>query len=169
MSSIPGGRETRRWSPTREQLRILEAIYNGGNQTPKPEQIQVIAAELRRHGTVAGINVFYWFKNRKARERRKSRSIQEAHAAANSSGFSSFQPNDHFSSEMTVGETNYLLNSHSEEDESKFSNCVEVYDFLLNSDSAAAEVGVEVESSLQTLQLFPPSCTESMAYNNHQQ
>nr|ANC94893.1 WUSCHEL homeobox protein [Picea abies] len=158
MSSIPG-RETRRWSPTREQLRILETIYNGGNQTPKPEQIQVIAAELRRHGTVAGINVFYWFKNRKARERRKTRSILEGHAAANSSGFSSFQPNDNFSSR--------LLNSNGEEDESKFSNCIEVYDFLLNSDAAAAEAGVEVESSLQTLQLFPPSCNESIAYRNH--
>ena len=53
------------------------------------------------------------------------------------------------------------------QDESKFSNCTEFYDFLLNSDAAAsAEVGVEVESSRQTLQLFPSSF--DWIYCNHE-
>ena len=53
------------------------------------------------------------------------------------------------------------------QDESKFSNCTEFYDFLLNSDAvASAEAGVEVESSRQTLRCFLPASIESMATMN---
>ncbi|KAJ8747788.1 hypothetical protein K2173_002181 [Erythroxylum novogranatense] len=62
-----------RWSPTPEQLLALEAIYKQGIRTPTTEQIQKIAATLRRLGKIEGRNVYYWFQNHKARERYKRR------------------------------------------------------------------------------------------------
>ncbi|KAF2316784.1 hypothetical protein GH714_042125 [Hevea brasiliensis] len=62
-----------RWSPTPEQLLALEEMYRRGTRTPSAEQIQQIAAQLRRFGKIEGKNVFYWFQNHKARERQKRR------------------------------------------------------------------------------------------------
>ncbi|KAA8529044.1 hypothetical protein F0562_033468 [Nyssa sinensis] len=62
-----------RWNPTPEQLSALEEMYRGGTRTPTAEQIQQIAAKLRRFGKIEGKNVFYWFQNHKARERQKRR------------------------------------------------------------------------------------------------
>lgn len=67
-----------RWSPTPEQLLALEEMYRRGTRTPKAEQIQQIAAHLRRFGKIEGKNVFYWFQNHKARERQKRRRAVEA-------------------------------------------------------------------------------------------
>ncbi|XP_011070619.1 WUSCHEL-related homeobox 1-like [Sesamum indicum] len=62
-----------RWNPTPEQLHALEEMYQRGTKTPSAEQIQQIAAKLRRFGKIEGKNVFYWFQNHKARERQKKR------------------------------------------------------------------------------------------------
>ncbi|XP_047964390.1 uncharacterized protein LOC125208907 [Salvia hispanica] len=62
-----------RWNPTPEQLQALEEMYRRGIRTPSAEQIQHIAAKLRRFGKIEGKNVFYWFQNHKARERQKKR------------------------------------------------------------------------------------------------
>ncbi|XP_058183531.1 WUSCHEL-related homeobox 6 isoform X2 [Rhododendron vialii] len=62
-----------RWTPTPEQLRVLEDMYEGGTRTPTADQIKLIAGKLRRFGKIEGKNVFYWFQNHKARERQKRR------------------------------------------------------------------------------------------------
>ncbi|KAI9170483.1 hypothetical protein LWI28_028734 [Acer negundo] len=66
-----------RWNPTPEQLLALEEMYRQGTRTPSAEQIQHIAAQLRRFGKIEGKNVFYWFQNHKARERQKERREME--------------------------------------------------------------------------------------------
>jgi hypothetical protein len=74
-ASSPACRPTgARWTPTQEQVKILKELYYGcGIRSPNPEQIQRIAARLRQFGRIEGKNVFYWFQNRKARERHKKR------------------------------------------------------------------------------------------------
>ncbi|RWR74994.1 WUSCHEL-related homeobox 1 [Cinnamomum micranthum f. kanehirae] len=67
-----------RWSPTPEQLLVLEDLYLRGTHTPSAEQIRNITAQLRRFGKIEGKNVFYWFQNHKARERQKRRRQTEA-------------------------------------------------------------------------------------------
>lgn len=62
-----------RWNPTPEQVQALEEMYKRGTRTPSAEQIQQIAAKLRRFGKIEGKNVFYWFQNHKARDRQKKR------------------------------------------------------------------------------------------------
>lgn len=60
-----------RWCPTPEQLMILEEIYRRGTRTPNATQIQQITAHLSLYGKIQGKNVFYWFQNHKARDRRR--------------------------------------------------------------------------------------------------
>lgn len=60
-----------RWNPTREQIAILESLYNQGIRTPTAEQIQQITGRLRELGPAEGKNVFYWFQNHKARQRHR--------------------------------------------------------------------------------------------------
>lgn len=62
-----------RWSPTKEQISVLEDLYREGLQTPSTEEIQQIASNLRAYGHIEGKNVFYWFQNRKARLRQRQR------------------------------------------------------------------------------------------------
>ncbi|XP_028784359.1 WUSCHEL-related homeobox 3-like [Neltuma alba] len=62
-----------RWSPTPEQLMILEELYRSGIRTPSASQIQHITAHLCFYGRIEGKNVFYWFQNHKARDRQKLR------------------------------------------------------------------------------------------------
>ncbi|KAG6396733.1 hypothetical protein SASPL_142890 [Salvia splendens] len=50
-------------------------MYRRGTRTPSAEQIQQIAAKLRRFGNIQGKNVFYWFQNHKARDRQKKRQL----------------------------------------------------------------------------------------------
>ncbi|GFP83519.1 wuschel-related homeobox 1 [Phtheirospermum japonicum] len=52
-------------------------MYRNGIRTPSAQQIQQIAAKLRRFGKIEGKNVFYWFQNHKARERQKKRRQME--------------------------------------------------------------------------------------------
>ncbi|KAK7338651.1 hypothetical protein VNO77_19273 [Canavalia gladiata] len=62
-----------RWSPTTEQLMILEELYRTGIRTPSASQIQQITTHLSFYGRIEGKNVFYWFQNHKARDRQKLR------------------------------------------------------------------------------------------------
>ena len=62
-----------RWNPTKEQVAVLEGLYEHGLRTPSAEQIQHITGRLRKHGPVEGKNVFYWFQNHKARQRQKQK------------------------------------------------------------------------------------------------
>ncbi|PRQ25366.1 putative transcription factor Homobox-WOX family [Rosa chinensis] len=62
-----------RWTPTPEQIMHLEELYRSGIKTPTAQQIRQVAARLRNYGRVEGKNVFYWFQNRRARERQKTR------------------------------------------------------------------------------------------------
>ncbi|BAT91880.1 hypothetical protein LR48_Vigan05g188500 [Vigna angularis] len=62
-----------RWSPTREQIAMLEDLYRQGMRTPNAEQIQEVTSRLRAYGHIQGKNVFYWFQNHKARQRQKQK------------------------------------------------------------------------------------------------
>ncbi|KAJ1286156.1 hypothetical protein BS78_03G331000 [Paspalum vaginatum] len=62
-----------RWNPTKEQVAVLEGLYEHGLRTPSAEQIQQITVKLRQHGHIEGKNVFYWFQNHKARQRQKQK------------------------------------------------------------------------------------------------
>jgi len=62
-----------RWNPTKEQVAVLEGLYEHGLRTPSQEQIKQITARLLEHGHIEGKNVFYWFQNHKARQRQKQK------------------------------------------------------------------------------------------------
>ncbi|KAM5562945.1 hypothetical protein ABKV19_017904 [Rosa sericea] len=51
----------------------LEELYRSGIKKPTAQQIRQVTARLRNYGRVEGKNVFYWFQNRRARERQKTR------------------------------------------------------------------------------------------------
>ncbi|KAL7598379.1 hypothetical protein Lser_V15G23020 [Lactuca serriola] len=67
------GAGTTRWCPTPEQVMLLEGMYRGGLKTPSSTQIQQITTRLSIYGKIQEKNVFYWFQNHKARERKKLR------------------------------------------------------------------------------------------------
>ncbi|KAF4402604.1 hypothetical protein G4B88_012389 [Cannabis sativa] len=73
--------QSSRWTPTPEQLLVLEELYQHGKRTPTAQQIQEITIMLRRFGKIEGKNVFYWFQNHKARDKRKRRKLLEQAAA----------------------------------------------------------------------------------------
>lgn len=60
-----------RWSPTTEQLQILERIFEEDNGTPNNQRLKEITTELAQHGKISDSNVYNWFQNRRARLRRK--------------------------------------------------------------------------------------------------
>uniref|UniRef100_A0A7N1A2X1 Homeobox domain-containing protein n=1 Tax=Kalanchoe fedtschenkoi TaxID=63787 RepID=A0A7N1A2X1_KALFE len=66
-----------RWNPTKEQLSLLESLYEQGIRTPSAEQIQSITKRLQAYGHIEGKNVFYWFQNHKARQRQKQKMDQQ--------------------------------------------------------------------------------------------
>ncbi|KAK4273695.1 hypothetical protein QN277_017038 [Acacia crassicarpa] len=65
------GSKCGRWNPTAEQLKLLSQLFASGLRTPSTGQIRKISALLSFYGHVESKNVFYWFQNHKARERRK--------------------------------------------------------------------------------------------------
>lgn len=68
-----GSPSTHRWNPTKEQIDMLENMYQQGIRTPSAEQIQEITTKLKVYGHIEGKNVFYWFQNHKARQRQKEK------------------------------------------------------------------------------------------------
>lgn len=79
--SSTGTHSGSRWSPTKEQISILENLFEQGIRTPTAEQIQKITTKLRVYGHIEGKNVFYWFQNHKARQRQKLKQKQETIAS----------------------------------------------------------------------------------------
>uniref|UniRef100_A0A453IM92 Homeobox domain-containing protein n=1 Tax=Aegilops tauschii subsp. strangulata TaxID=200361 RepID=A0A453IM92_AEGTS len=47
-----------RWTPTKEQIGMLEGLYRQGLRTPTAEQIQQVTARLQKHVPIEGKNVF---------------------------------------------------------------------------------------------------------------
>lgn len=62
-----------RWSPTPQQLMILQDLYGKGLRNPTSTQVQKITFHLSHYGKIQCKNVFYWFQNHKARDRQKLR------------------------------------------------------------------------------------------------
>ncbi|XP_033514203.1 WUSCHEL-related homeobox 3-like [Nicotiana tomentosiformis] len=60
-----------RWSPTPEQLMILQEMYRKGLTNPNAAQLQRVTDHLSFLGKIETKNVFYWFQNHKAREKKK--------------------------------------------------------------------------------------------------
>nr|CCP29686.1 HD transcription factor [Gnetum gnemon] len=172
-----------RWNPTKEQLRTLENVYNGGNKSPRTEQIQHITAELRRHGNVAGINVFYWFKNRKARERRRLKTAfcpsHSASAATTASVASSIAFSDAGMGARAAASSNYYNDTCTSPCSAAGASTVmagggggggggggssistSCCDYWWVESSSSSEVAADddntpLQSHPQTLQLFPP-------------
>ncbi|KAK3006322.1 hypothetical protein RJ639_015931 [Escallonia herrerae] len=68
-----------RWTPTQEQLQVLEKIFEKGRRTtPSRDEIKVIASELSRHGAITEANVYHWFQNKKARTKPKKSNLDKA-------------------------------------------------------------------------------------------
>lgn len=62
---------SRRWMPTPQQLQVLKDLYYiQGLRNPSTEEIRRISQRLSQLGRIEEKNVFYWFQNRKSRERR---------------------------------------------------------------------------------------------------
>ncbi|CAI9112940.1 OLC1v1013452C1 [Oldenlandia corymbosa var. corymbosa] len=61
----------RRWNPTPGHLRILEQVFDQGNESPSKERIKSLTDELADHGEITESNVYNWFQNRRARFRRR--------------------------------------------------------------------------------------------------
>ncbi|XP_074582469.1 uncharacterized protein LOC141838788 [Curcuma longa] len=64
---------TRRWTPTAEQMKILQTLFDSGMRSPSPSEIEEVTVELSKYGRIEGKNVFYWFQNHKARERQRQK------------------------------------------------------------------------------------------------
>lgn len=62
-----------RWSPTPQQLMILQDLYRKGLRNPTSSQVQKITTHLSFYGKIQCKNVFYWFQNHKARDTQKLR------------------------------------------------------------------------------------------------
>lgn len=60
----------KRWRSTKEQLSILEYIYEGGLTHPTRLQIEAIATLLRCHGELETISVYFWFQNQRYKDKR---------------------------------------------------------------------------------------------------
>ncbi|XP_019199127.1 PREDICTED: WUSCHEL-related homeobox 3-like [Ipomoea nil] len=63
----------RRWSPTPEQLMVLQELYRRGLRNPNGFQVRTITSHLALYGKIETKNVFYWFQNHKARDRQRLR------------------------------------------------------------------------------------------------
>ncbi|EFJ21095.1 hypothetical protein SELMODRAFT_451015 [Selaginella moellendorffii] len=65
-----------RWRPNEEQLAILEDFYKQGTPTSQ-ENIDTITELLRHRGPAELNKVYSWFQNKKSRDKRKRRRIEE--------------------------------------------------------------------------------------------
>ncbi|XP_062005672.1 WUSCHEL-related homeobox 5-like [Rosa rugosa] len=80
-------RSSTRWTPTPDQIRILnDLFYSKGVRSPTVEQVQRICFHLRPYGQIEAKNVFYWFQNHKARDKRKKKITSDIHVPMKRSG-----------------------------------------------------------------------------------
>ena len=76
-----------RWTPTTDHIRILnELFYNKGVRSPTVEQVERIYLQLKWYGKIEFKNVYFWFVNQRAREKRKKRSTSDVHVPMQRSG-----------------------------------------------------------------------------------
>ncbi|KAF6163581.1 hypothetical protein GIB67_022146 [Kingdonia uniflora] len=87
VSTTPTGS---RWTPTKEQITMLEGLYKQGIRTPSADQIQHITSKLKVYGHIEGKNVFYWFQNHKARQRQKQKQEESMVSSFTTNGFNQF-------------------------------------------------------------------------------
>ncbi|CAI9784247.1 unnamed protein product [Fraxinus pennsylvanica] len=59
-----------RWTPTSAQLQVLEFIYDQGDTTPIKSRIMEIVSELSLYGSASEVQIYNWFKSRRARFKR---------------------------------------------------------------------------------------------------
>ncbi|EFJ33357.1 hypothetical protein SELMODRAFT_84885 [Selaginella moellendorffii] len=71
-----------RWLPNREQLAVLEDLYSKGTMPSQENIAEIVDLVDHDHGPVSESKVYFWFQNKKARERRQRRRIEEANAAS---------------------------------------------------------------------------------------
>src|SRR6516165_7679659 len=59
-----------RWKPEEAQLRILEEVFrNNVGHSPSTAQILLLTTQLQQYGEVEARNIFFWFENRRRKER----------------------------------------------------------------------------------------------------
>ncbi|BAU03605.1 hypothetical protein VIGAN_UM141500 [Vigna angularis var. angularis] len=63
----------KRWSPTKEQVALLKALFVHGIRNPNREQANKISEKLRVYGEVREFSVQHWFQNYGYRYRQKRR------------------------------------------------------------------------------------------------
>ncbi|XP_057859336.2 WUSCHEL-related homeobox 9 [Cryptomeria japonica] len=63
----------KKWSPLPQQKEILEEIFKSGKESPDVDDIQKITRMLQAYGNVREASIFYWFQNRKTKEKKKQR------------------------------------------------------------------------------------------------
>ncbi|XP_052724065.1 WUSCHEL-related homeobox 5-like [Vigna angularis] len=61
----------KRWSPTREQVALLEALFAFGIRNPNREQVHEIATRLKVYGEIGEYSVYCWFQNYGYREKQR--------------------------------------------------------------------------------------------------
>lgn len=72
MSSLTRNRTSRsKWTPSQQQLQILENLFQQGSGTLNKQRVKEVAVELSQYGQIAEKNVKNWFQNRKARAKRR--------------------------------------------------------------------------------------------------
>lgn len=68
--SVPSQRT--RWSPTCDQLAFLQLLFNEkGMRSLNNNQISKVTDYLSKFGKIQEQNVYHWFRNRKADEKRR--------------------------------------------------------------------------------------------------
>nr|ALK82458.1 wuschel-like homeobox 13C [Selaginella kraussiana] len=68
-----------RWTPSRNHLSILERLFKQGTGTPNKQRIKEIATDLVQYGEISEANVYNWFQNRKAKEKKLMSQSGSAH------------------------------------------------------------------------------------------
>ncbi|KOM25474.1 hypothetical protein LR48_Vigan106s000800 [Vigna angularis] len=61
----------KRWSRTREQVALLEALIAFGTRNPNREQVHEIATRLKVYGKIGEYSVYCWFQNYGYREKQR--------------------------------------------------------------------------------------------------
>ncbi|KAF9612353.1 hypothetical protein IFM89_039071 [Coptis chinensis] len=61
----------KRWTPTTIQLEKMHQVFDQFNGSPNKEIINHLKAELNQHGNVSEKNIVTWFRNMRAKLKRK--------------------------------------------------------------------------------------------------
>ena len=72
------------WYPVEEKKEILEELFKSGMESPNREEMGRITTMLQAYGHVEEPSIFYWFQNRRTRERRKKKQDSQCNSKPNS-------------------------------------------------------------------------------------